>query len=305
MPAKPKILVGPSVMGPAPLARLERNGFEVIPNPYSRKYTRAELQVLLAGVDGILAGLEPLDREVLSASTLKVISRVGSGLANVDIPAAESMGIKVLSTPNGPTLAVAELVVGTLICLLRDVAIMNRDLHDGKWTKIVGLQLAGKKVAVIGFGRIGRTVAGMLGGLGAEIIAVDPYLKDPPGGVRVMALEPALREAEVITLHCSGEGQVLGPAEFRLLKKGAFVLNAARAGLLDEGALIEALDSGAVAGAWLDVFPHEPYKGKLSGMKGVILTPHVASYTQEGRVKMEMDAVENLLAGFGIGPDPL
>ncbi|MDB5047905.1 MAG: phosphoglycerate dehydrogenase [Fibrobacteres bacterium] len=304
MSAKAKILVGPSVMGPAPIAKLAKQGFEVVPNPYSRKYTRAELQELLVGVDGILAGLEPLDREVLAASRLKVISRVGSGLANVDIPAAESLGIKVFSTPNGPTLAVAELVVGSLICLLREIQIMNRDLHEGKWTKIVGLQLAGKKIAVVGFGRIGRTVAGMLAGLGAEIIAVDPFLKEGPPGIQVMDLDAAVRTADVITLHCSGEDRVLGPAEFRAMKKGAFVLNAARAGLLDEAALIEALENGTVAGAWLDVFPQEPYKGKLSGMRQVLLTPHVASYTQEGRIKMEMDAVDNLLAGFGIGPVP-
>lgn len=294
-----KVLVGPSVMGPEPLARLAAEGFEVIPNPYGRKYARAELVALLKGVDGILAGLEPLDKEVLAGSTLKVVSRVGSGMSNVDTAAAKAFGIKVYSTPDGPTLAVAEMAVGNLLCLLRGVHLMNGDLHGRKWAKIVGGQLAGRVVAVIGFGRIGRRVASLLSALGARIIAVDPFLVDAPPGVQVMGLEKALEAADVVTLHSSGEERLIGAAELARTRKGVIVMNAARAGLLDEEALADSVESGHVAGAWLDVFSQEPYSGRLCALPQVILTPHTASYTAEGRLKMERDAVDNLLAGFG------
>lgn len=299
-----KVLVGPSVMGPGPLGKLAAHGFQVVPNPFGRKYARAELIGLLDGIDGILAGLEALDREVLERSKLKVLSRVGSGMSNVDVAAAKALGIQVFSTPDGPTLAVAEMAVGNLLCLLRQTHIMSRDLHERKWTKIVGGQLHGRTVAVVGFGRIGRKVASLLSLLGAHIIAVDPWLEDNPPGVRVMDLASALREADVITLHSSGEDRLLGRAELASAKKGVIILNAARAGLLDEDALADAIESGAVAGAWLDVYSVEPYQGRLCSLPQVILTPHTASYTVEGRLKMETEAVDNLLVGFGIGPDP-
>lgn len=282
-----------------PFERLESSGYEIVDNPYKRKVTKEELNELLdSNVIGLLAGLEILDREVLEKSNLQIISRVGSGLSNVDLKAAEELGIKVYSTPDGPTTAVAELTVGALLNLIRMCHQMDQDLHHGQWNKRIGLQLEGKNVAIIGFGRIGKKVASFLKPFGAKILIVDPLYDNDDQDCRGMSMSEALAKADIITIHSSGEACLLRKQEFSLLKKGVFILNASRGGVLSETDLINALDSGIVAGAWIDTFEKEPYTGPLTSYKQVILTPHVGSYTLECRKKMEIDAVENLLRGL-------
>jgi D-3-phosphoglycerate dehydrogenase len=279
------------------MKRLQQAGAHIIQNPFKRKLTKEELHSLLPGVIGLIAGLEPLTRDVLERSQLKVISRCGVGLSNVDLQAAAHLGIVVRSTPDAPTTAVAELTVGAMLSLLRMVGWMDRDLHDGVWNKKIGLQLEGKTVVIIGFGRIGQKVASLLAPFNAKIIAVDPFRTDC-SAVPVLPLHDALRQADIVTAHCSGETCILGEKEFKLLKPGAFVLNGARGGVIDEKALMKSLDEGQVAGAWLDSFEEEPYRGPLTKYPQVILTPHVGSYTQECRTRMELEAVDNLLAAL-------
>ncbi len=297
-----KVLLGPSIFASidnTPMQLLKDTGCGVIENPYKRRLTKEELLELLEnGVTGLIAGLEPLDAEVLKKSKLKVISRCGVGMANVDQVEAKKLGIKVFFTTDAPTVAVAELTIGAMLCLLRLIPEMNKHLHEGSWEKRVGFQLGEKTVAIIGFGRIGQQVASLLAPFGCRILAVDPFLKSVPKAVKHVSLENALRNADIITLHGSGEDCIIGESEFELMKKGAFLLNAARGGLINEAALQKALDDGGVAGAWLDVFQEEPYKGPLCEYKHVLLTPHVGSYTRECRRRMEMEAVENLLAGL-------
>lgn len=291
-----KILIGPSSFAEtdkAPLERLLSAGYEVVDNPYKRKLTKNELLTLLTSeVTGIIAGLEPLDGDVLRHSKLKVVSRVGSGLSNVDMPAADELGIKVCSTPNGPTAAVAELTIGALLGLLRMITVMDNALHNGKWSKKIGVQLEGKSVAIIGFGRIGRRVSELLKPFNVRLLVVDP---SPVTGVVAVSLKEALTEADIVTLHSSGEDCIIGENEISIMKPGVFILNVARGGLISEYALIKALESGKVAGAWLDTFKEEPYSGPLCRFPNVVLTPHVGSYTLECRKQMEMDAVSNLL----------
>lgn len=291
-----KILIGPSSFAEtdkAPLERLLSAGYEVVDNPYKRKLTKNELLTLLTSeVTGIIAGLEPLDGDVLRHSKLKVVSRVGSGLSNVDLPAAYELGIKVCSTPNGPTAAVAELTIGALLGLLRMIPVMDNALHNGKWSKKIGVQLEGKSVAIIGFGRIGRRVSELLKPFNVRLLVVDP---SPVTGVVTVSLKEALTEADIVTLHSSGEDCIIGENEISIMKPGVFILNVARGGLISEYALIKALESGKVAGAWLDTFKEEPYSGPLCRFPNVVLTPHVGSYTLECRKQMEMDAVSNLL----------
>jgi D-3-phosphoglycerate dehydrogenase len=297
-----KILLGPSTFAekdPAPLTMLSAAGFAVVENPYRRKLAKHELLELLHDdVVGIIAGLETLDREVMQKSKLKVISRCGSGMSNVDLDAAKELEIAVFNTPFGPTRAVAELTVGCLISLIRQVQAMDRALHAGKWDKRVGRQLKGMTVLVIGFGRIGRSVAQLLRAFETEIHVCDPGVGVDEIPFPLKSLDDGLPLADVVSLHVSGEDRLLGRREFDLMKPGAFVLNAARGGVLDEEALRAALDSGRVAGAWLDTFGREPYEGPLTGYGQVILTPHVGSYTHEGRLQMELDAAENLIQGF-------
>jgi D-3-phosphoglycerate dehydrogenase len=295
-----KILIGPSSFAESdktPLERLLAAGFTVIDNPYKRKITKEELHTLLKeDVVGILAGLEPLDRDVLSQSHLKCISRVGAGMNNVDLKAAKDLNIAVFNTPDGPTSAVAELVVGTLVSLLRWLPQSHQNLHDRKWVRRMGGQIEGKTIAIIGFGRIGRRVAELLTPFRTKLIAVDPFLeKSATLPCPLLPLEEALSQADIITIHTSGEECLFDDAAFSHMKRGALLLNAARGNIVSGKALIAALDEGIVAGAWLDTFEKEPYEGPLCNYENVILTPHIGSYTAECRQSMENEAVSNLL----------
>ena len=297
-----KILIGPSSFGvvdAAPIARLRDAGVEVVPNPFGRRLTEQELLALLPGVVGLIAGLEPLTESVLEQSELRAISRSGVGMSNVDLDAAKRLGIAVRNTPDAPTAAVAELTLAALLALLRQIVPMSVDLHAGRWTRSPGAQLEGRIVAVVGYGRIGRRVSALLLAFGARVIAVDPHATAVESPIELRALGEALPRADIVTLHASGEDAVLGEAELLSLKRGAFVLNGGRGGLVDEAALCAALESGQVAGAWIDAFADEPYSGPLAHFPQVLLTPHVGSFTIECRRRMEMEAVDNLLDALG------
>src|SRR3989338_3141458 len=246
-----KVLIGPSsfaALDKAPMKRLLDTGCEVIDNPFKRKLTKPELIGLLSnGITGLIAGLETLDREVLEGSSLKVISRCGVGMSNVDLEAAKKLGIKVFSTPGAPTASVAELTVGALLSMMRMIPQMDRDLHDGKWVKRVGVQLKGKVAAIIGFGRIGKLVAKILKSFEAEVLAVDPLLHSVTDSIPLVSLEEALPRADIITIHCSGDNCILGSKEFKIMKGGVYLLNSARGNVIDEYALIEALKQKKVA----------------------------------------------------------
>jgi len=295
-----KILIGPSSFAETdktPMNRLRAAGYEVIDNPYKRKLTREELLDLLEDdVVGLIAGLETLDREVLAKSRIQAISRVGAGLSNVDLDAARDLSIPVFNTPDAPTNAVAELTIGAMLSLLRMIPQMDKALHDGQWQKKVGRQLQGKTLVVVGFGRIGRRVAELLFPFGVKILVVDPYIDESAcAGYRKVTLREALHEADVVTIHSSGHDCIIGAKEFLQMKKGVYLLNVARGGVISEEALIKAVENGTVAGAWLDTFEDEPYEGPLRDYRNVLLTPHVGSYTAECRLQMENEAVDNLL----------
>lgn len=301
-----KVLIGPSSFGElddAPLRRLMEAGLEVVANPFKRRYTADETVQLLKEyeIDALIAGLEPLDRAVLEqVPSLKVISRCGSGMSNVDQEVAGELGIEVRNTPDGPTASVAELTVANMLNSLRLIGAMNTSLHAGKWDKRIGGLLGAKTVVLVGCGRIGRRVADLLKPFGSRIIFVDPFVEQVPEGTERMTLEEALPVADVISLHLAGEACILDDAALALLKPGAYVMNAARGGNVDESALVDALESGRVAGAWLDALPREPYDGPLCDYPQVTLTPHVASYTLEGRLRMEMDCAENLIEAWSV-----
>ncbi len=287
-----KILITTSSFGKVdqePLEKLKKSGFEIIQNPYGRKVTAQELRELLPDVVGLIAGTETIDRETLKNSSLKVISRVGVGIDGIDLEAAKEWGIVVKNTPDAPTVAVAELALGGILSLLRQIPQMNREVHQKIWNGKMGIQLSGKTVLIVGFGRIGRCLAKLLEPFKVKLVAVDATL---PG----ISLREWLPEADIICLHISGSQQVLGKEEFSLMKKGVFILNAARGGVVNEDDLIQALREGKVAGAWLDVFSEEPYSGLLAEFSQVILTPHIGSNTKESRARMEKEAVDNLFS---------
>ena len=284
----------------SPLDELKKNRIGYTVNPYGRKLTKNEVIDLAKDADGLVAGTEQLNEDVLKQlPELKVISRCGAGLDNIDLEKAKELNIKVYSTPYGPTLAVAELTLGLMLDLLRKITAMDRELRTGVWKKQMGSLLTGKKVGILGCGRIGQKVAELLTPLGVEIAYYDICTLE--GAILLMSKNELLSWADIITLHCSANADgkpVIGEAEVNLMKDNAWLINASRGGLVDEKALYSALKEGKLSGAALDVFDNEPYEGPLVKLENVILTPHIGSYAKEGRIQMEKDAVQNLINGL-------
>ena len=302
-----RVAIGPSSFAAKnvePLSMLEEAGCAIVPNPYSRRLTEEEIIEHLKGVDGLIAGLEPLNAKVIaSAPQLKAIARVGIGVANVDFDAAAEHGVSVSSTPEGPVDAVAEMTLASLLAVCRRLVPVNAALHRAEWTKQIGVGLRDTNVLLVGYGRIGRRVGELLQAFGAKVSVYDPYLKDSAdlaGVNRYSELPVALAGADVISLHASGTDTLLGADEIAAMKEGAILLNSARGELVDEPALITALESGRVSGAWFDAFLEEPYSGPLTRFDQVLLTPHVGTYTKQCRLAMESAAVHNLLRDLGL-----
>lgn len=286
-----------------PLQFLKNAGYEVMLNSYGRTLTGDEVTVLAADAVGLIAGTEPLDRSVLGKLPfLKFICRLGAGMENVDLAAARELKIKVANTPSGPTLAVAELTVGLILDLLRRSTRMDREMRACLWKKRMGNLLSGKKVGIIGFGRIGQKTAELLAAFGCELSYCDTAHVEGCAHLQIKKLDLSelLRTSDIITIHVSGkyEKPLLGQAEFAMMKEGAWIVNVARGGVVDEEALCDALKEGRVAGAALDVFRKEPYDGSLRELENVILTPHIGSYAREARIEMEMEAAQKLIEGL-------
>lgn len=276
---------------------LLEKGIEVVKNPYKRKMTEEEIIVHLSEADGLLAGLEPLNENVFQqAPQLKAIARIGIGIDNVDLEAAKRHGIKVSNTPDGPTQAVAEMTLTALLALLHQIFLANEDVHNGVWKKRIGYSISGTKVLVIGYGHIGKKTSDLLKSLGAEILVYDKY----DTSASTCSLEDGLRNADVVTLHASGNEEIIGNREIELMKEGVILLNSARGALINENVLYDNLQSGKIAGFWGDALWQEPYRGKICECKNAVLTPHICTYTTTCRESMETEAVKNLLRDLGI-----
>lgn len=285
-----------------PLALLREAGYSAALNPFGRKMKENEVVDLCAGATGIIAGTEKLSREVLAQlTTVKVISRCGTGLDSVDLRAAAELGKKVYNTPDAPTIPVAELTVGMILDLLRRIGLMDRSIRAGKWDKRMGALLHGKRIGIIGFGRIGQKTGSLLAAFGAEISYADREEKTAHYPCTRKDIRDLLAWADIVTIHASGgssAGPLLGREEIASMRKGGYLVNASRGGMIDESALYEAVSTGQLAGAALDVFDKEPYSGPLTGLENVVLTPHIGSYAREARIAMEIQSVENLLSGL-------
>jgi D-3-phosphoglycerate dehydrogenase len=286
----------------SPLKMLEDAGMEVQVNPYRRKLTPEECLRHYQDIDGLIAGTEALTAEILKlARSLRIISRCGTGTDNIDLKAARRQGIQVFNTPESPVIAVAELTVGLILALLRQIPHMDGGIRAGKWQKRMGNLLQGKKVGIIGFGRIGQKVAGLVLGLGAQVVYCDPVANKANAGCIPVSLNELLSQSDIVSLHVSGEGNdapLLGHKELRSMRQGSWLINCARGGVVDETALYQLLQEGWLSGAAVDVFGDEPYAGSLTELDNVILTPHIGSYAIEARIEMEVQAVKNLIEGL-------
>jgi D-3-phosphoglycerate dehydrogenase / 2-oxoglutarate reductase len=299
-----KILITPTSFGDCSAEPLEllKQHFEIGNNPYKRKLTEPEVIELARGCVGILAGLEPLTKKVMDAlPDLKSISRVGSGMDNIDVEYAKEKNITVVSTPLGPSRAVAELALSLTLALLRKIPLADRNTRNGVWKKEFGNLFLNKKIGIVGLGKIGRITASLFRGLGNEVFGYDTY-PDPEwcrnNNIQLLEKNNLLSECDVIILHIPLSGSqsyFIGAEELNKMKRNAVLINVARGKVVDENALYEALKSDLIAGAAVDVFEIEPYKGNLTGLDNVILTPHLGSYAMESRIQMEVEAVNNLI----------
>ncbi len=276
------------------IQQLLQSGMRVITNPHRRKLTEDEIiELLQEGATGLIAGIEPL--------TERVISRCGAGMDSVDLAAAKKHGITVFNTPEAPAQAVAELTMGLILTLLRQIRQIDQSVRNGEWPRTQGRLLAAQTVGIIGMGHIGRRVARLCQAFEATVIAHDPYASQVPADVALISLEQLLATADIITLHLPygpDTHHLLNAKAFATMKPEAIVINAARGGLVDEDALLSALQAGKVSAAALDVFEQEPYHGPLIESGNVILTSHVGSLARESRQLMEIEAAENLLQGL-------
>src|SRR5687768_11212148 len=261
------------------------------------------LALALADVDAVLvrSATKVPAEAIADAPRLKVIGRAGAGVDTIDVDAATAKGIAVMNAPDGNTLAAAEHALSLLFALARHVPRADAGMKAGEWPKagLTGFELEGKKLGVIGLGRIGATVARKARGIGMDVAAYDPFL--PPaaagkGSVPLLTLDDLLAWADVVTLHVPRTKEttnLLDEKRLRAMKPGAFVVNAARGGLVDEDALLKLLDEGHLAGAALDTFVTEPLPkdSPLRDHPKLILTPHLGASTGEAQ-----QAVSTILA---------
>jgi D-3-phosphoglycerate dehydrogenase len=285
--------------------RLAAFADEVVYNPYGRPLTAEEIPGMLAGCDGYIAGLDYITAEAIknAPDTLKVISRYGSGVDRVDLNAAKDKGITVTNTPGTNATAVCELAFGLMLSLARGIPHLDHAVKQGEWPRRNGIELNGKRLAVLGLGAIGRKLAARAQAFGMDVCAYDPYVDEGyarAAGIEVCDLRKTIGQADFVSLHMpftEDTWHILGAGEIASMKDGVYIINTARGGLIDEEAAYEALQSGKIAGLGLDVYEVEPVNASpLLKLDNVITTPHAGAHTREAISGMGMMAVENLIA---------
>jgi D-3-phosphoglycerate dehydrogenase / 2-oxoglutarate reductase len=303
---KDKILVALSTFaqyGKVPLTLLQKSNIEYFLNPSGRRLVKEEIIKMGSTATGIIAGVEPYDENVLGElPNLKCISRAGVGIDNIDLEYAESRNIIIRNTPDVVIRPVAELTLAMILDLLRKTTFHTILLKNHRWEKRAGNLLFGKTVGIIGTGRIGKAVAELLNKIDVKIMACDVNPTDEwavQNNIKYVSFDKLLSSADIISLHASPVSDqlpLIGKNEIMLMKKGAILINTSRGECIDEQALCDGLSTGQVGSAGLDVFPEEPYGGRLIEFDNVVLTPHIATLTKESRLQMEIEATKNLLA---------
>ncbi|HEB9430790.1 TPA: phosphoglycerate dehydrogenase [Campylobacter coli] len=282
-----------------PLELLDKNGFEVRINNRGRKITSKELSKDIGEAEVLIAGTEKITEDVLrNAPNLKLISRVGIGLDGIDFELCRKYNIKVVYTPDAPTMAVAELCVGLILDLSRKISFTDANLKQGIWNRHMGMLLYGKTIGIIGMGRIGKSLIKLLSSFNVSFKVCDPnpdfaFLKIY--NVELTNKTKLLKESDVVSLNLPLKKDTMNFLmldDLKNMKKSSILINTARGGIVNEDDLYIALKENLIAGAAVDVFEEEPYKGKLRELNNVILTCHMGASTIESRTDMETQAVE-------------
>ena len=299
----PKVLISDKLSETAVNIFKER-GVEVDYLPDLGK-DKEKLLSVISDYDGLAvrSATKATSKVIAAGANLKVIGRAGIGVDNIDIPAATAAGIVVMNTPYGNAITTAEHALAMMFALLRQIPQANQSTHAGKWEKsaFMGAEVFGKTLGIIGCGNIGAIVADRAIGLKMRVIAFDPFLTEERAvelGVEKVDLEALLSRADIVTLHTPLTDQtrnILNAENIAKLKPGAFIVNCARGGLVDEAALKAALDEGRIAGAALDVYETEPAKEHiLFGHPKVVATPHLGASTKEAQENVAIQVAEQM-----------
>lgn len=295
-----------SAAGHPALSPLMRGGYEIVYPAPGRTPSEEELLQSIPGCVGWLAGVEPISPAVLGAARgLRVISRNGTGVDNIDLGAARDLGIRVERATGANARGVAELAITLMLSAFRSVPWADACLRRGDWQRTIGIEAQGRTLAVIGCGAIGREVADLAIGLGMRVVGFDPF---PPRaftrpGFRFATRDEALTSADAISLHCPpGDAPILDAEMIARLKRGVVVVNTARAELVDDAAMLAGLQSEQIGGFATDVFRKEPPEpSPLLAHPRVIQTPHAGGFTEESVERATRVAVENLLRALEAG----
>lgn len=309
-----RVLVTPRSLtsgGDELVAPLTDAGYEVVLGGAGRMPTEDELVELLPGCVGWVAGVEPIGARVLDAAPqLRVISRNGAGVDNIDLEAARTREIEVLRADGANARGVAELTVALYLVCARGIVPSSDALRRGRWERAIGSEAAGRTLGVVGAGAIGRTVLELGAGLGMKTVATDPYAPGDlfdGGGTRLVALDELLAQADAISLHrpAPEDGRaVIAAPELALMRPGAVLINTARASLVDDDAVLAALQDGHLSAYATDVFETEPPDpSPLLAHPRVLATPHIGGFTRDSVRRAAAAAIENLLMALGSPTD--
>jgi len=303
-----RVLIAPSTFGEfskEPVDSLLSTGYNLTYNQKGRKLNDKELLELISECDGVVAGTEKYTREVLdSACKLKVISRLGVGMDNIDQAIAVEKGIKVFKTETSPAPAVAELTLGLILNLLRRISLNSSNMKKGIWQKVQGSLLSGKTLGIIGLGSIGKHLVDITRGFGLIYLAHDlrrDKVFTESKDIQYCSMDDLFSNSDIVSIHVNLSEDTRGLIDYQALecmKREVILINTSRGEVINEHDLIRALDKQMIAGAGLDVFSDEPYKGPLLQYDNVVFTPHIGAYTREIRMKMELEAVQNLIEGL-------
>jgi D-3-phosphoglycerate dehydrogenase len=278
-------------------ALLEAHGCEIVENQTDRPMSSAELIHLVSELDGVIAGLEIWDRELLRrAEKLRIIARWGAGYDNIDTDSARELGIRVTNAQGAPTNAVAEFTIALMIGGLRLIPQHHEQTHRGGWKQVISRELKGTEVGLVGFGAIGKLVAERVRHFEVRLYACDPLPDRETAkrlGVTLLPFEELLTACDIISLHLPASPQnrnLFGAKQFEAMRHGTYFINTSRGSLVDESALRQALVSGRLSGAAVDVYEEEPLQedNPLLEMDNVVFTPHVAAFTRENFQRVSM-----------------
>jgi D-3-phosphoglycerate dehydrogenase len=302
-----KILVTPTSFKPdsgtQAMKKLRSFSSQLVFNNTGKPLSEDDLIPLLDGCEGCVAGLDNYTAKVIeSAKSLKVISRYGVGVDQVDLAAAKAKNITVCNTPGANAQAVADLTFALLLCVARKIPVLDKKTHEGQWPRSNGTELFGKTIGILGLGAVGKAVAKRASGFSMRIVAYDPFMNEDYAEAHDIVstgFDNVIREADFLCLHLPLTDETryeISADVMKAMKKGAVIVNTARGGLIDEAAAYELLSSGHLGGLGLDVYEEEPpKKSPLFDLENVVLTPHTAAHTVEAINNMADMSVQNLI----------